>query len=72
VGLVLAAVPVLPLADEWNFYGQSGICIPLPFTGATASSSSSSLAAYSYSFSVLVVLNFVLFLLIAIGQVTFI
>ena len=30
VGLVLAAIPLLPLATSWRFYGNTGMCIPLP------------------------------------------
>ncbi|KAL8623880.1 hypothetical protein ACOMHN_050595 [Nucella lapillus] len=63
VGLVLAGVPLLPLISQWDFYGQTGICLPLPFTSRGAFS------GYFYSFGVMIVLNFVLFMLIAIGQV---
>jgi hypothetical protein len=31
VGLCLAVVPLLPVTSSWHFYGQTGICIPLPF-----------------------------------------
>ncbi|KAL8623877.1 hypothetical protein ACOMHN_050592 [Nucella lapillus] len=62
VGLVLAGVPLLPLISQWDFYGQTGICLPLPFTSRGAFS------GYFYSFGVMIVLNFVLFMLIAIGQ----
>ncbi|XP_070205907.1 G-protein coupled receptor GRL101-like [Littorina saxatilis] len=62
VGLALAAVPLLPITSHWEFYSQTGICIPLPFT------SSEGFPGYSYSFSVMILLNLVLFLVIAVGQ----
>ena len=49
------------IRDSWRFYGQGGICIPLPITRK-------SFQGRSYSFGVIIVLNFVLFLLIAAGQ----
>ena len=61
VGFLLAAVPLLPILSHWRFYGQGGICIPLPITRK-------SFQGRSYSFGVIIVLNFVLFLLIAAGQ----
>ena len=63
IGLALAAVPLLPMTSDWNFYSQTGICIPLPFARRTK------FAGYSYSFGVMMVLNLVLFVLIAVGQV---
>nr|KAG5700988.1 hypothetical protein BaRGS_022699 [Batillaria attramentaria] len=51
------------MTSEWQFYSQTGICIPLPVSEAD-------FAGHSYSFSVMVVLNFVLFLFIALGQVS--
>ena len=61
VGLTLAVVPVLPWFSHWNFYSQTGICIPLPITRQD-------FLGKEYSFSIMIVLNFILFLLIAIGQ----
>ena len=61
VGVVLAAVPLLPFTEHWQFYSQTGICIPLPITRKRFPGS-------DYSFYVMIVLNFVLFLLIAVGQ----
>ena len=60
VGLVLATVPLL--VPRWEFYQQTGICIPLPISRV-------GFPGQGYSFSVMVVMNFVLFLLIAAGQV---
>ena len=61
LGLMLAALPLLPAMAHWRFYSQTGICIPLPITRAD-------FAGHGYSFSVLIVCNLVLFLLIAVGQ----
>ena len=61
-GIALAMVPLLPTTSHWEFYSQTGICIPLPFT------TSERFHGYHYSFSVMIILNFVLFLLIAVGQ----
>ena len=62
VGISLAGVPLLPVTEHWQFYSQNGICIPLPITR-------NDFAGHDYSFSVIVIVNFVLFLLIAAGQV---
>nr|KAG5689917.1 hypothetical protein BaRGS_015605 [Batillaria attramentaria] len=61
-GLALAAVPLLPVTSHWQFYGQNGICLPLPITRRE-------FPGHDYSFGVMIVLNFVLFLLIAVGQI---
>jgi len=61
VGLSLAAVPLLPATQHWHYYSQTGICIPLPITRKA-------FGGQRYSFSIIIVLNFVLFLLIAVGQ----
>ena len=63
VGLTLAAVPLLPVTSHWEFYSQTAICIPLPVTRKR-------FPGYGYSFGVMVVTNFVLFLLIAMGQLS--
>ena len=62
VGLLLGSVPLLPVTSHWEFYSQTGICIPLPvnrtdFEGKT------------FSIGVFIIFNFVLFVLIAGGQV---
>ncbi|KAL8618516.1 hypothetical protein ACOMHN_000661 [Nucella lapillus] len=62
VGVVLAAIPLLPVTAHWRFYSQSGICIPLPITRVH-------FPGKDYSFAVMIVMNFLLFLFIAIGQV---
>ena len=50
------------MTSPWEFYSHTGMCIPLPFT------TSERFHGYHYSFSVMIILNFVLFLLIALGQ----
>ena len=61
VGVVLAVVPLLPFTEHWQFYSQTGICIPLPITRKTFPGS-------DYSFIIMIAFNFFLFLLIAVGQ----
>ncbi|KAL8594721.1 hypothetical protein ACOMHN_051667 [Nucella lapillus] len=60
-GLVLAATPLLPPTAHWQFYSQTGICLPLPITRH-------SFPGYAYTFAVFIVLNFLLFLLVGAGQ----
>ena len=62
VGLTLAAIPLLPVTSHWRFYSQTGICVPLPITR-------NDLPGHHYSFGIMIVTNFVLFLLIAVGQI---
>ena len=61
MGTVLAAVPLLPATSSWHFYSQTGICIPLPVTRQD-------FRGRRYAFAVMIIFNFVLFLLIAAGQ----
>ena len=61
-GIILASLPLLPMTTHWEFYSQTGICIPLPITR-------NQFKGRNYAFGVMVALNFVLFLLIAIGQI---
>ena len=60
-GILLAVVPLLPVTSHWRFYSQTGICIPLPITRHD-------FAGRDYSFAVIVVFNFILFIIIAVGQ----
>ena len=57
----MATVPLLPMTSHWEYYSQTGICIPLPFA------TSEPFQDYHYIFNVMIILNFVLFLLIAVG-----
>ena len=50
------------MKSHWVFYSQTGICVPLPFA------TSERFQGYHYIFNVMIILNFVLFLLIAVGQ----
>ncbi|XP_070206413.1 G-protein coupled receptor GRL101-like [Littorina saxatilis] len=61
VTMVMAAVPLLPVTSHWSFYSRTGICIPLPVTRGD-------FPGQQYAFGVIIVLNFVLFMLIAVGQ----
>nr|KAG5694377.1 hypothetical protein BaRGS_002231 [Batillaria attramentaria] len=60
MGVALAIVPLV--RTDWQFYGQTGICLPLPILRRQ-------FEGQSYAFGVYIVLNFVLFLLIGLGQV---
>ena len=60
LGNLIAAIPLLPTLS-WNFYGRSGVCIPLPITREE-------FPGKTYSSAVLIVLNFIMFVLIAVGQ----
>ena len=62
LGLTVAAIPLLPVTAHWRFYSQTGICVPLPITR-------NDFPGHDYSFGILIVTNFVLFLLIAVGQI---
>jgi hypothetical protein len=62
VGLALAAISLLPVTSHWQFYSQTAICIPLPITR-------NDFPGQTYSFSIVIVLNFVLFLCVSVGQV---
>ncbi|KAL8609057.1 hypothetical protein ACOMHN_059870 [Nucella lapillus] len=61
IGGLLATIPLLPLTAHWEFYSQTGICIPLLVTRRE-------FRGKYYSFSVLVVLNFIVFLFVSVGQ----
>ena len=59
IGALLAALPLTPWMSHLSFYQQTGVCIPLPITRSNVQ---------IYSFAIMIVLNFVLFILIALGQ----
>ncbi|XP_025079793.1 G-protein coupled receptor GRL101-like [Pomacea canaliculata] len=61
-GVTLAVTPCLPMTSHWQFYSQTSICIPLP-------TSRVDFPGRKYSFIVMVVLNFICFLFIFVGQV---
>ncbi|KAL8613517.1 hypothetical protein ACOMHN_007560 [Nucella lapillus] len=61
VGWCLALLPLLPFTSHWEFYSQTGICIPLPVTRQE-------FKGKVYSFGVLIIFNFVMFLFISVGQ----
>ena len=61
IGWLLASIPLLPSVSHWEFFSQTGICIPLPVTRQD-------FEGKVYSVTVFIILNFVLFTLIATGQ----
>ena len=57
-GVVIAT---FPLINHWSFYGQTSICLPLPVTRK-------SFPGQRYAFNIMILLNFALFVFIALGQ----
>nr|KAG5700324.1 hypothetical protein BaRGS_002670 [Batillaria attramentaria] len=51
-GFVLSVIPLLPVTSHWEFYSQTGLCVPIPLTNT-------SFAGYGYFFGVVVVVEFV-------------
>ena len=51
------------MRSQWDFYSKISICIPLPVTRIF-------FAGQHYAFSVMIVFNFILFMFIAIGQIS--
>ena len=60
LGVVLATVPLFQ--SQWTFYGQNGVCLPLPITRRQ-------FEGQQYTFAIFIVLNFILFVLIGVGQI---
>ena len=60
-GITLASLPLSPMLSHWRFYEQSGVCLPLPITRTNVQ---------PYSFAIMIVMNFVLFLFIVLGQIS--
>ncbi|KAL8580965.1 hypothetical protein ACOMHN_017532 [Nucella lapillus] len=60
-GWCLATIPLLPVTSHWEFYSQTGICLPLSVTRQV-------FKGRVYSFSVLIVLNFITFVFVSVGQ----
>ncbi|GFR58131.1 relaxin receptor-like protein [Elysia marginata] len=60
-GISLAILPLLPFAQDWVVYSHSGMCVGLPLRP-------NRLPGWQYSVSLFVVLNFLLFLFIGVGQ----
>ncbi|KAL8587455.1 hypothetical protein ACOMHN_062188 [Nucella lapillus] len=59
LGFLLVLVPMMA---GWELYGQNGFCLPLPITR-------SHFPGQQYVFVVFIIINFVLFIIIGIGQV---
>ena len=63
LALLLGLIPVLIKAGfDGSFYSATGVCMALPLDSQKP-------AGYAYSFIVFAVLNFIMFILIAVGQV---
>ena len=60
-GFMLALYPVLPWNNHWEFYAQNGICLPLPITR-------NDFPGHNYALSIFLVLNFIIFMIIGVGQ----
>ena len=60
-GISVAILPLLPFAYDWVTFSNSGMCLGLPLK-------SDKLPGWQYTVTLFVGLNFVLFLLIGIGQ----
>ncbi|KAH9499548.1 hypothetical protein Btru_078099 [Bulinus truncatus] len=60
LGFLLALIPAVH--PDWEIYSSNGMCLALPL-------STREFKGWEYSFAIFVVLNFVLFLFIAVGQV---
>ncbi|KAK0067110.1 G-protein coupled receptor GRL101, partial [Biomphalaria pfeifferi] len=59
-GIILAAIPLI--ISDWEIYSSNSLCLALPF-------SSNHFRGWEFSFIVYVGVNFVLFIVIAVGQV---
>ena len=55
------SIATVPATRPWDFYSQNSICIPLPITKGD-------FRGRDYAFGIMIIFNFFLFMLIAIGQ----
>ncbi|KAH9498141.1 hypothetical protein Btru_008365 [Bulinus truncatus] len=62
IGFVVALTPAV--VPEWQIYSSNGLCLALPLS----TTGSYKLPGWEFSMAVYVILNFVLFLFIALGQ----
>ncbi|KAH9505539.1 hypothetical protein Btru_057522 [Bulinus truncatus] len=60
LAFLIALTPII--YPEWLVYSSNGMCLGLPLTGSGE-------AGWMYSMAVFIILNFIMFILIAIGQV---
>ncbi|KAH9489571.1 hypothetical protein Btru_037218 [Bulinus truncatus] len=63
IGFVLALIPAI--VPEWQIYSSNGLCLALPLSTTGAEK----LPGWEFSMAVYVILNFILFIFIALGQV---
>ena len=61
LGFSLSILPLLPPFTFWQFYQQNAICLPLPITRQNYH-------GHSYAQALFLVLNFIIFLAVALGQ----
>ncbi|XP_076464213.1 uncharacterized protein LOC143296261 [Babylonia areolata] len=61
LGFLVSVIPLLPPMSSWEFYSQTGVCLPLLIIRQRS-------AGQSYAFAVMIVFNLLLFLLITVGQ----
>ena len=60
-GLMLAVVPLMPGLSHWQYYSQSGICVPLPVPRTNV-------AGHRYAFGMMNIFNLILLSLVALAQ----
>ena len=60
-GLMLAMIPLMPSLSHWQYYSQSGICIPLPVPRTN-------FASHMYTFGIMNIFYSILMSLVALAQ----
>ncbi|GFO48931.1 relaxin receptor-like protein [Plakobranchus ocellatus] len=61
VGLTIATIPVLPFTKHWEIFSSNAVCLGLPLLAERR-------PGWQFSVAIFIVLNFLLCVLIAIGQ----
>ncbi|XP_005093169.1 G-protein coupled receptor GRL101 [Aplysia californica] len=62
IGVCIAAIPLVPPWNQWNFYSQKAIGVPLPITRF-------SYPGFDYAFSIFILFNMAIFILVILGQI---
>lgn len=62
LGILIASIPLLPYFQHWNLYSTNGMCLALPLTNRRH-------PGWQFSTAIFIFVNFILFILIAFGQV---
>ncbi|CAG5131361.1 unnamed protein product [Candidula unifasciata] len=60
---IVALIPLFPMFKHWTVYSSNGMCLGLPLT-------SQRLPGWQFSSAIFICFNFVMFLLIALGQMS--